>query len=64
MTLKTGDILEFIGDEVEPKTHTMEVRGVLDSIIFVRNVFEVGVGSTTSIELETLITYGWKLKTN
>ena len=63
MTLKIGDILEFIGDELETKTHIMEVRAVLDSIIFVRDVFEVGVGPTTFMELEDLITFGWKLKT-
>jgi len=64
MTLKTGDILEFIGDELEPETHTMEVRAVLDSIIFFRDVLAVGVSSTSYMELEDLVAFGWKLKSS
>ena len=64
MTLKTGDILEFTGDELAPETHIMEVRAVLDSIIFFRDVLAVGVSSTSYMELEDLVAFGWKLKSS
>jgi len=62
MVLKTGDVLEFAGDELEPLVHIMEVRAVVDTVVFVRNVYKASVGPTEYMELETIITYGWKLR--
>lgn len=59
--LKIGDIIEFTGDELVPVLHKAEVRGICGSIVFTREILEVGVTATSFSELEDLITFGWKL---
>lgn len=60
--IKEGDIITFIGEELEPKTYKREVLGVCGKIAFTREVFDDGaVGSPHFTEIEYLESLGWKL---
>lgn len=60
--IKKGDVIEFIGDDLEKTLSIREVRGVCGEIVFVREVLTNGVGPTEFYEIEDLQTFGWKIK--
>lgn len=65
-TLKIGDIITFIGDDIEKTVHKEEVRGIAGNLLFTRTLIDTlngaKFGPTELLgDIEDLITFGWKL---
>lgn len=59
--LKTGDVIRFIGDDVNETVLREEIMGRVDQVIFTRSLLKDGaVGSLNPAQLiEDYVTYGW-----
>ncbi len=61
--LQLGDILFFIGDDIEKKLVREEVRGIAGNVIFSRTINETGTSATQFLgDIEDLKTMGWNIE--